>query len=103
MIKRQHTKPYECQMCSNRVEYSTDPGPYCTTHGVRVTFCMAEFSGSKIILHSFLVDNNEDESVIGYDMIIGLDLMVQLGLLEDLKHQFLQWGGVTVSMKNPEV
>ena len=32
-------------------------------------------------------------------MIIGRDLMVQLGLTADFKRQLLQWGGDTVHMK----
>ena len=39
--------------------------------------------------------------VIGYDMIIVRDLMVQLGLSSKFKRQFLQWDGVTVPMKEP--
>ena len=34
-------------------------------------------------------------------MIIGCDVMVQLGLSANFKHQFLQWDGVTVPMKAP--
>ena len=34
-------------------------------------------------------------------MIIGHDLMLQLGLLSEFKHQVLQWDGVTVPMKEP--
>ena len=54
-------------MCSNQVEYSTDTGPYFTTHDVNVTFCLPEFSRSKIILHHFHVDKNKVKSGIGYD------------------------------------
>ena len=32
-------------------------------------------------------------------MIIGRDLMVQLGLLANFKHKFLQWDGATLPMK----
>ena len=32
-------------------------------------------------------------------MIIGCDLMVQLGLPADFKHQVLKWGGITVPMR----
>ena len=38
MIKRRHTKHYECKMRSNRVEYSTDAGVYYTTHDFKETF-----------------------------------------------------------------
>ena len=51
--------PYKHKMRSNKVEYSTDVGHYCTTHEVKLPFCMPEFSGSKIILQRFRVDNNE--------------------------------------------
>ena len=34
-------------------------------------------------------------------MIIGSDIMVQLGLLAEFKRQVLQWDGVTVPMKEP--
>ena len=34
-------------------------------------------------------------------MIIGRDLMVQLGLTANFKRQVLQWDGATVHMKEP--
>ena len=86
-------------MRSNRVEYSTAAGMYFTTHDVKVTFCIPEYSGSKIFNHSFHVDNNEGESGIGYDMIIGRDLMVQLCLTAKFNCQVLQWDGAVVHMK----
>ena len=60
---------------------------------------MLEFSNSKIILYWSHVDKNEGESVIGYDMIVVCDLMVQLRLSADFKHQGHQWDGVAVPMK----
>ena len=39
--------------------------------------------------------------VTGYDMVMVCDMMVQLGLLSDFKHQVLQCGGLTVPMKEP--
>ena len=90
-------------MRSNKVEFSTAAGPYCTIHDVKVSFCMPEFSSSKIIEHRFRVDNDKGELGIGYDMVIIHDLMVQLGLLADFKHQALQWDGITVLVKEPRV
>ena len=51
---------------------------------------MPDFYSSNIISHQFHVDNNEGETGIGYDMIIGRNLMAQLGLSYDFKHQVLQ-------------
>ena len=62
---------------------------------------MIEFSRRNIINHRFHVDNDKGESGIGYDMIIGRDLMVQLGLTAHFKRQLLQWDGATVQMKEP--
>ena len=77
-------------MWSDKIEYSTDAGIYCTTHAVKVLFCIPEFSSSKIINRRFHVNNDKGELGIAYDMIIGCDLMVQIGLTADFKHQFLQ-------------
>ena len=103
MIRRTHTEYYECRMRSNKVECSTVAGTYITTHNIKVTFCIPEFSSSRIISHRFHIDNNEGKSGIGYDMIIGRDMMVQLGLLLEFNRQVFQWDGVTVTMKNPAV
>ena len=88
-------------MRSNKVEYSTAAGMYCTTNDVNVNFYMPEFSSSKIINHRFDVNNNKGNSGIGYDRIIGRELMIQLGPTDDFKCQVLKWGGATVPMKGP--
>ena len=52
-------------------------------------FFMMEFSSRKIIDHIFHVDNDNGESGIGYDIIIGCGLMVQLVLTDGFKRQVL--------------
>ena len=59
MIKIKHTKYYEHNMRSNKLEYGTSVGLYCTTHDVKVNLCMSEFSSSKIIEHRFHVNNEK--------------------------------------------
>ena len=86
-------------MRSNKVEYSTATGLYCMTHYFKVPFCMPEFSSSNIIDRRFHVNNYRGESGIGYGMIIGHELMVQLGLAANFKRQFFQWDGSIVPMK----
>ena len=99
MTKRLHAKPYEHNMRSIKLEYSTDAGPYCTMHDIKVTFYIPDFSSIKIILHHFHVDKNKGKSGIGYDIIIFRDLMVQLVISDDFERQLLQWDGDTVPMK----
>ena len=90
-------------MQSNKVEYSTAAGPYCAMHGGKVPFFMPELSRSNIIQHRFHVDNYIGESGIVYDMIIGHNLIVQLGLSANFQRQTFQWNGVTVPMKKKQL
>ena len=99
IIKRRHTKPYKRNMRSSKLKYSTATGPYCVTHDVKVSFFMAYFSRSKILSHLFHIDNNEDESGIGYYIIIGCYFMVKLFLSVGFNCQFLQFHGVIIPMK----
>ena len=84
MVQRNHTGNYDKNMRSNKVEYSKAVGPYCTTNNIKVMFCMSEFPIINIISHRFHVDNNKVDMGIGYDMVIGHALMVQIGLMKDL-------------------
>ena len=62
---------------------------------------MSEFSRIKIIEHPFHVDNDKGKSGIGYDIIIGHDMMVQSGLWDEFKRQVLPWDCVIVPIKLP--
>ena len=71
------------------------------THGVKVPIFMIEVSRNKIIHHHFHVDNGIGELGIVNDIVIGRDLMVQLGLLANFKHQIFQSNGIITPMKEP--
>ena len=62
---------------------------------------MPEFSISNIINHCFHFDNGKGDLGIGCDMIIGQDLMVQIGPTANFKSQILQWDGYNVHMTEP--
>ena len=62
---------------------------------------MPGFYSRNIIFHCFNIYINEGESGIGYNIIIGRYLMVQLGLMEYFKCQVLQWDFSAVPMKEP--
>ena len=62
---------------------------------------MPGFYSSKIINHRFHANNDKGKSGIGYDIIIGRDLTVQLILTDYFKCQILQWDGATVHVKEP--
>ena len=99
MVEIKHTKYYELKMRSNKVEYITATGLHCTMHNVKVPFFVLELSSRKIIEHRFHFNNDKVGSGIGYDIIIGRDLMVQLVLKDDFKNQVLQWYDDILPMK----
>ena len=47
--------------------------------------------GRNFITHHFHIDNKEDGFGIVYGVIIGYDLMLQLGLMANFKHKVLEW------------
>ena len=57
MINRKQTKYYEPKLHSNKVEYGTAVGVYCTAIEAKVPFGIPEFLSSMIINHRFHVDN----------------------------------------------
>ena len=61
---------------------------YTSDYDVRIIFTMPEFLASKIINQRFHVDNEEEDMNIGYDMIIGRNLMTKLGLITDYKQRY---------------
>ena len=51
-----------------------------TSHEAKIAFSLSEFSNSKIIEWTFSLADRDD---LGYDMIIGRDLLGQLGMIID--------------------
>ena len=61
---------------ANKFEYRLADGPNRTPHDDRVSFSVPYFFIRRIITHHLHIDNAWGDEGIGYDMIIGRDLMV---------------------------
>ena len=92
-------KKYKVKLRANKVEYIMAADLYSTTNYMKVPFSMPDFSSRKIITYWFHVDNEGGYLKIGYDMIIGRDLMVQLCLKDKIELQILEWDDALVPMK----
>ena len=79
--------------------FSTGGGNLKTTHEAKVTFSLSEFSNSKIIEWTFSLADRDD---LGYDMIIGRDLLGQLGIIIDYKNNLIDWEGTKIPMRDYE-
>ena len=100
MVKKSFVRKFREKFRKNKQEYDTAGGTYTSNYDVKIDFTMPEFSASKIINQRFHVDNEEEDMNIGYDMIIGRDLMVKLGLITDYERKVLMWDGVSVPMRS---
>ena len=60
---------------------------------------MPQFYIINITTNLFHIDNEDGETSIGYETIMGKDLMLQLGLISKFKHNMLRWGDDVVHMK----
>ena len=63
-------------------------------------FQLPEFSTFKEISWSFHVDESDpNDDTLGYDMIIGRDLLTDLGIIIDFKDGYVIWDGIKSPMK----
>ena len=74
-------------------------GKFSTTQKHQVEFSMPEFSTDKTITWIVHVDNRTDSTSTRYDMIIGSDLLIELGIMLDFEQKQMTWDKVTIPMK----
>jgi hypothetical protein len=63
-------------------------------------FKLPKFDGRKIISWDCYIDESEQDSDFQYDMIMGTDLMKELGLTLNLLDKPMTWEGITTPMVN---
>ena len=77
--------------------WKTGNGPLTTSKQAVVQFLLPELYADRVIEHSF---NVLETAVISYDMIIGTDLMRELGLKLDFKDLTITWDEAVMPFKN---
>ena len=78
--------------------WNTAAGLLNTTKTVNIVFTLPEFYESKYLEVTPYVFTNQTR----YDMIIGRDLLQQLGMVIDFNTNTIQWNEAIVPMKNPD-
>jgi len=63
-------------------------------------FTLAEFSPSSIINHTFQVGEESTAGDIGYDVIVGRKLLIELGLIMNFEDRTMSWNGNVVPMRS---
>jgi Retroviral aspartyl protease len=93
-------KFFESQKQINEVSWTSNAGKFVTKYEIPLQFLLPEFAPSREINWSVAVDDTAQQSK--YDMIIGRDLQIALGMdiLFCTKH--LKWDGMVIPMQTPE-
>ena len=81
----------------NKKEYSTGSGILKTKYESKIHFALMEFSDKKIIEWKFSVTDSKD---LGYDMIVGRDLLTELGIDISFKRKIVSWEGIDIPMRD---
>ena len=67
---------------------------------MQVDFTFPDFSDSKRLTWQFHIDEDDSDEGVGYDMIIGRDLMNKIGILLDFEEKQIRWEGDSISMRD---
>jgi hypothetical protein len=101
MLLRKHVESGRiCKYKGNLVKWTTLGGVYTTKRKALMEYRLPELSLNKSITCSCHVVKTTDPKSAQYDMIIGDDLMQELGIDLLYSKQLMVWEGNEVPMKN---
>ena len=98
MYCRSLVKNLKSQKTNTQV-WNTAAGKVATNKMAKIMFNMPEFYESKIVqcwAHVF-------DAKLSYDMIIGRDLMTELGIKIDFENLIVHWKEAEVPMRDPKI
>ena len=84
------------------IEWSTKTGTFKTNKQCKITFSMPQFHKDRDVTWTVCVDENK-EAQPRYDMILGRDLMHELGMIFDFKEGRMTWDNSWINMQNPSL
>ena len=91
--------PSNARLERNETQYKVAGSIFETKHIAKVQFTLPQFSTSKIITWKCAIDESDSpDSGIGYDMIIGRDLLNELGIDLSFKTKTISWDEMVVPM-----
>ena len=92
-VKKLKTKP------TKEVNWQTKSGMFKTSRKVKLNFILPEFHENCDIIWEMFV-NKADDSANLYDMIIGRDLLAELGINFLFNEKLMTWDNASVRMKS---
>jgi Retroviral aspartyl protease len=99
IIKR-NTLPdqfFESEKQSKEITWTTNAGKFVTKYEIPLQFSLPEFAPSREISWNVAVDDTAQQSK--YEMIIGRDLQLALGMEILFSTKHLKWDGIAIPMR----
>ena len=78
-------------------KYATGGGTVKTRYETKVNFSLPEFSDKKVVTWKFKVF---ESTTLGYDMVIGRDIMAELGIDLSFNKKTMIWEGIEIPMRD---
>ena len=86
-----------------RIKWKTLGGIFTTHYESLLDFKLPELHQNKTITWCVHVDDKTPRKDASNDMIIGMDLMIQLGLTIDCQDKAIKWDGSKIPMKTRKI
>jgi hypothetical protein len=100
LVNRSFAKKYQKTTLSKSTNWTTKAGTFKTDRKVKCQFTLPEFHEGKDISWNMYV-NESDARLNSYDMIIGRDLLHELGIDLLFSLGVMKWDNATVPMRDP--
>ena len=82
-----------------RTKWKMYGGIFTTRYKSLIDFKMPEFDNDKVVTWACNVDDKTPQENAPYDMIIGMDLMTEIGIVIDCEDKVIKWEGQDIPMK----
>jgi hypothetical protein len=82
-----------------RTKWKTIGGTFTTNYGLLLGFKFPEFSTGKVVTWQAHVDDKKSSKEAAYDMAMGMDLMISIGITLDCEQRCIRWGGTEIPLK----
>ena len=99
IIRKRYVRHLKQKFKDNEIIYEVAGGDFSTNKEVKVRFSLPDFKDSKIITHKFQIDESKDDG-IGYDAIIGRDLLIAMGINLNFKDEVIEWDQMVTPMQD---
>ena len=98
MATQRCAKQSNTKILKSKTDFSVAGGSFSTDGEAVINFSLTEFSESKVINWKFHIARDSKE--LGYDMVIGRDLLMALGINLRFKDLSIEWENTCIPMKD---